>query len=286
MKTALIVLFTICCIPDQPFAQNEGQRTQQLINELKSLTNQAERDRTASFRFIDQLRELTARFDRPRGKRIIFDNFTDGELQRNPAWNSNSRNFRVTRNIGLLTQLNPTQADQPATRPNREQLLLGMLLEGALKNQQPASQTTDITRVDISTQARISNAFSITIKLSSLARYRRGSFEWGPYQGQHMESGYRLLFQGGTHPALKLLSYRRGLASVIEQHIQENMLEDGNSHKITWRRMANGLMTVFLDGRQVMQVHDRSYINHFNGLVMTNRGGDYGIRSVSVFGTN
>ena len=111
-----------------------------------------------------------------------------------------------------------------------------MLLEGAMKNRQPANHTAAIIRGDLSTQANISNAFAITVKLSATGRNNIGSFEWGPYQGQHMESGYRLLYQGGTHPALKLLSYRRGLSSVIAQHMQGNILEDGDMHKITWQR--------------------------------------------------
>ena len=64
------------------------------------------------------------------------------------------------------------------------------------------------------------------------------------------------------------------------------LLEDGNMHKITWQRSASGQMTVLFDGQQIMQVRDRSYRDPFNGFVMTNRGGDYAIRSVSIFGAN
>jgi len=285
MKTILMSLLVCCSVPIQLFAQPPTDRTQQLVKELKTLTNQAERNRAADRRFIDQLRDLTNRYDRPWGNRLIFDNFKDGELQRNPLWFSNSRNFWVTPSIGLRTQVQLAQIDRMVDKPSTEQLLLGMLLDGTMKNKQ-ANPTAAATRADLSTQADIPNAFAITIHISSLGRDQRGDFEWGVYQGQNMESGYRLSYQGGSKPSLKLLAYHRGATTIIDQFNRDRLLEDGHTHKITWQRTANGLMRVMVNGQRLMQVRDQSYRDHFSGLVMTNRGGDFAIRSISVSGTN
>ncbi|GAV20437.1 hypothetical protein MMIC_P1402 [Mariprofundus micogutta] len=292
MRAICIFVLLACCVQGQAFAQPADQKIQQLIDDLKQLTDQAERDRSANYRLIDQLRDLTARYDRPWRKRILFDDFSDGELQRNPAWHSNSQDFWVTRSIGLRSQLTHTPQQQQQTgKPQRtEEVLLGILLDGVMQNQNTRPQTRQQTRrpqtasrADISTAASIDNAFAIAIELSVLGRDRSGSYEWGPYQGKNMESGYRLVYQSGSRPSLKLLAYRRGMTSVVDQFEQGQLLEDGNSHHIGWQRTADGFMTVLVDNKVVMQVRDRSYRDRFSGFVMTNRGGEYGIRSVSIF---
>ena len=293
MRLLCLFVLLACCMPANGFARTAEQKTEQLINELKQLTDQAERDRSANYRLIDQLRDLTARYDNPWRKRILFDDFSDGELQRNPVWHSNSQDFWVTRSIGLRSQLSPAsqQNSQTSTTPQRtEEVLLGILLEGVLQNQnnQPQEQQQTrslhpVSRADISTAVSIDNAFAITVQLSALGRDQSGSFEWGPYQGQNMESGYRLVYQTGGRPSLKLLAYRRGMTAVIDTFEQGRLLEDGSSHQVTWQRSTDGLMTVLIDNKSVMQVRDRSYRDHFSGFVMTNRGGEYGVRSVSIF---
>jgi len=265
-------------------------KTQQLVNELKQLTDQAERDRSASYRLIDQLRDLSARYDWPWGKRILFDDFRDGDFLRNPVWYSSSNDFWVTRSVGLRTELDRRQTQprtiQPAPDRKREarEAIIGMILGGVGQNEPDFVPHARPLRADISSSLAINNAFAITMKLSAMGRNNRdSSFEFGPYQGRNMESGYRLVYRGGDRPALKLVSYLRGFTSVIDLYDHGKLLEDGNMHTINWRRTRNGQMNVLLDGKQILSVRDNSYRNRFSGFVMTNRGGDYGIRSVAIF---
>ena len=292
MKLLLLIIMTSVFMPLQSIAQpaTDKQKTQQLVDELKQLTDQAEQNRSASYRFIDQLRDLTARFDWPWGKEILFDNFRDGDFRQNPSWNTQSDAFWVTRSIGLQTQLsnrhnsrNDRQEQQSA-----EETLLGIIIESTINKQQSQRNRRFGTpdRADIYAAVPVSNAFAIKLKISAVGRDTQGgSFEWGPYQGQTADSGYRLVYQAGNRPTLKLLAYRRGMSSVIDLYDRGTLLEDGNMHEITWQRSANGQMTVFIDEQQIMQVRDRGYRNPFKGFVMTNRGGDYAIRSVSLSGT-
>jgi len=272
-------------------------KTQQLVNELKILTDQADQSRSASYRFIDQLRDLTARYDWPWGKRVLFDNFRDGDFRQNPVWYSSSNDFWVTRSVGLRTeldrQLNQPRTNQPAPQAHdrkREarEAIIGMILGGGIEQAEPEYRPSRTfahpVRADISTNIGIDNAFAITVKLSAMGRGgREGSFEFGPYQGRDMESGYRLVYQGGARPAFKLVSYRRQMTSVIDLYDRGKLLQDGNMHTLSWQRTRGGQMTVLLDGKQILSVRDRSYRDPFSGFVMTNRGGDYGIRSVSIF---
>ncbi len=297
MKLIRLLILLPLLVPIQSQAATDQAKTQQLVNELKTLTDQAEQNRSASYRFIDQLRDLTARYDWPWGKRVLFDDFRDGDFRQNPAWYSSSNDFWVTRSVGLRTeldrQLNQPRRSQPVPQAHdrkkeAREAIIGMILGAPIDQnapeQRPAGRFDRPVRADISTSLAIDNAFAIAIKLSAIGRNNRdGSFEFGPYQGQDMESGYRLVYRGGSRPALKLVSYRRHMISVIDLYDQGKLLEDGNLHTLNWQRTRGGLMTVLLDGKQILSVRDRSYRDAFSGFVMTNRGGDYGIRSVSIF---
>lgn len=293
MKLLPLFIIISLFIPTSATAQplTDKQTTQQLVDELKKLTDQAEQNRTASYRFIDQLRDLATRYDWPWGKEILFDNFRDGDFQRNPSWNSSSDAFWVTRSVGLQTQLSSrrgSRSDQEASQ-SVEETLLGIIIGSTVnKHQQKRDRRSSRPdRADIYAAVPISNAFAIMLKISSMGRdLHDGSFEWGPYQDQTADSGYRLVYQAGNRPALKLVAYRRGMSSVVDLYEKGKLLEDGNMHKIIWQRSANGLMTVLLDDQQIMQIRDRSYRDTFSGFVMTNHGGDYAIRSVSIFGTD
>ncbi|MDQ6996625.1 MAG: hypothetical protein Q9M82_04090 [Mariprofundus sp.] len=299
MKWIRLLLIMPLMAPMVVYAQpaNGNAKTQQLVNELKILTDQAEQNRSANYRLIDQLRDLTARYDWPWGKRVLFDNFRDGDFRQNPAWYSSSNDFWVTRSVGLRTELNresnqprtnqPAQSGHDRKREARE-AIIGMILGGGVEQTEPgyrpSRRINRPVRADISTNLGIDNAFAITIKLASIGRgNHEGSFEFGPYQGQDMESGYRLVYRGGANPALKLVSYRRHLTSVIDLYDRGKLLADGNIHTLDWQRTRSGQMTVLLDGKQILSVRDRSYRDSFSGFVMTNRGGDYSIRSVSIF---
>ena len=293
MKRILPFALLALLIPASANAQDlldESQKSQELVDELKRLTDQAERDRSASYRFIDQLRDLIARYDWPWGRQILFDDFQDGDFRSNPTWNSDSDAFWVTRSVGLRTQLSAyaSSSNNGNRKPSTKEVLLGILIEGATGQQQGGGESySSPGRADIHTAVPISNAFAITVQISSLGRGQQdGAFEWGPYQGRSLDSGYRLIYQGGERPVLKLIRYRSGMSAVIDAYDQGGLLEDGNLHEISWQRAADGLMTVLIDGRQVMQVRDKSYRQGFDGLGMTNRGGEYAVRSIAVYGPN
>ncbi len=295
IRLLVIALLMIPQLSTQIQAQPPGRSatTQQLVDELKRLTGQAERERTASYRFLDQLRELTARYDWPWNRRVLFDDFRDGDFARNPVWYANADNFWVTRSIGLRSQLQQAFASRDAQRqkqPTPEEAIIGMILGGVLQQEQQGDESQRgsrphaTQRADISTPLNLGNAFAITIRLSVLGRAGGGAFEFGPYQGQDRESGYRLAYLGGARPTLQLISYRRGFSSVLDAYQRGPLLGDGNMHTISWRRSASGVMQVLLNGKSLFSVRDRGYRGAFSGFVMTNRGGDYAIRSVTIDG--
>jgi len=267
-----------------------------MVDELHTIIDQGERTRSADYNFISSLRELAERYDQPWNQPLLFDDFNDGELHHNPTWQRGGDAFWVNRGIGLRSRLAPDSmtssgAGAPPRQQSTEEALLGAIL-GGLGNHHPEPQqqqrlsTSMPEQADLSTTVPVTAAFSITLQLADLGREHRGTFAWGPYQGEDQASGYRLVYQADLRPALKLTSFRRGLSSVIEIYDKGALLTDGANHTITWQRRRNGDMTVLLDGNKIMQARDRSYRNPFTGFVMSNHGGDYVIRSVSILGSS
>ncbi len=60
--------------------------TQELVEALRALINEADRGRAADPLFLRDLRDLADRFDNPWHARILFDDFRDGDYTRDPAW--------------------------------------------------------------------------------------------------------------------------------------------------------------------------------------------------------
>jgi hypothetical protein len=56
-------------------------------------------------------------------------------------------------------------------------------------------------------------------------------------------------------------------------------------HQIEWRRVPDGEMIVFLDGKEIIRTLDRADPDGFDGFTIANKGGDYTIRQIAIFGT-
>ena len=73
--------------------RDETGKTQELIEELNTLVDAAERSRAADRRFIRDLRNVLRRFDNPWQVRLLTEDFRDGDFQSNPAWIVESGEF-------------------------------------------------------------------------------------------------------------------------------------------------------------------------------------------------
>ena len=62
-------------------------------------------------------------------------------------------------------------------------------------------------------------------------------------------------------------------------------LEDKKTHRLEWTRSADGRMSVVLDGREILAATDLGLRGDFDGFRMVNRGGDYIIKRIAIYGT-
>jgi hypothetical protein len=190
----------------QPYDNQPAQtvdRSQELIDALNKLIDEADRARAADPRFLRDLRDLANRYDRPWRVTLLHDDFRDGDIAKNPAWTVKAGEYTIDWRDGLRSRIEPASATTAQdTQPQQDQgkqdagkALLGALLREVLKDpkdqgsqeqqtQQQAAPRT--TYSQIYSAVPITNAFAINLELSSYEK--RGRFAFGPYQGNQQSS--------------------------------------------------------------------------------------------------
>ena len=288
--TMILTLAPISSVQSQTeqFPAGEG-RTQELVEQLKDLLRTAEQDRRSNPAMTKQLRDLVRRYDWPWRVSLLYDDFRDGDYTYNPRWNVNGGEFRVARGSGLRSYFDPpsSQARRPVSRraDGSAMDLLGDLLIGTREREAEPAQASAKSEAEIFTRVGITNAFVIKADLN-IRRYtdRDTRIEFGPYQGDDRSSGYRLAYESGRRPSLTLIRFSPGRSAVIEMTDQDINLADGNSHAIEWRRSSDGEMLVLLDNKEILKTVDRAYDDAFDGFTMVNKGGEFELKRVAIFG--
>ena len=285
-----------------PGAGNE--QVQKLVDELRALTEEADRNRAADPRFLRDLRGLARRYDYPWRVRLISDDFRDGDYTANPAWTAAAGQFTVAWGGGLATEVRPrtVTAPMPTEEPRRRRELSGEDVAIALfgeifrdrsgssrQSRRPAPPPEPqkvLDPAEIFLPRPITNAFAIRAVVTgriSDDMAGRGGLEIGVYRGAERNAGYRLAYTPGK--GLALLGVNQWGSSVIDATRTDIALLDGKDHVIEWTRTDDGHMVVRLDGAEILARTDRGWRDPFDGFHLINRGGDYLLRSLTVDGT-
>ncbi|MDA1057580.1 MAG: hypothetical protein O3C65_02745 [Proteobacteria bacterium] len=262
-----------------------------MIDELRRLTDDADRARAADPVFLRDLRSLAARYDNPWRQRLVEDDFRDGEFAANPAWLVGTGEFFVSQS-GLESRTTAAVAARPnsgsGNTPSTEDVVVGvianLLTRRLTDDRTPSPQTAPqpASAAQIYLPAKISNPFSITAEIYQ--RTAGTSLELLVYQGAGRSAGYSLLFE----PGKKALLIRRASsgAAVVQESASAVTFTVNTIHALEWTRNADGFMTVRLDGNPVMETLDRGFRHPFDGFSLINRGGEYGLASVRIDGTS
>jgi hypothetical protein len=290
----LAIVFTVAPVLTGRAQMDPGQggeaRSQELVDHLKKVIREAEQDQRSSPSVARQLRDLVRRYDWPWRVSLLFDDFSDGDFTYDPRWIVNHGEFRVTRGAGLRSYFDPTPSgryrisDRRSDSPALE--LLGELLLSGRERAVGETQSSSKSESEIFTRVGITKAFSLKLQLN-IRNYvdRNNRLEFGPFQGEERSSGYRLAYESGGTPSLSLVRFGPNRSAVIEMVDQGIVLEDGNPHTIEWRRSNDGEMVVLLDSKEVIRTVDRAHDDPFDGFSVINKGGEFEVKQVSIFGT-
>ena len=270
------------------FDAGQGQ-AQALVEELRALINEADRGRAADPLFLRDLRDLADRFDNPWRRRIIFDDFRDGDYTRGPAWTVVSGAFAVDSRRGLLSRAGAAgvarDRGQDASAKDVAVGLLADLLAKSLGDEPSAeSRQAPAPRnraAEIALGQSITNAFSLTAEIAGGSG--AGDFEFIVFQGARRESGYRLVLVPDR--GISLLRYARGTSATIADARVALALTDGAGHIVQWTRTADGRMVVRFDGVAQIEATDRAFLDPFDGVSLITRGGEYRLASLGIDGT-
>lgn len=267
-----------------------GDRTQELVDQLKEVIRGAEQDRRSNPTTTKQLRDLVRRYDWPWRVSLLYDDFRDGDYTYNPRWVVNQGEFWVARGAGLRSNFDALGSTTRRTSDRRSDSpaleILGEILLGGRERDAGKSQVSLKSESEIFTRVGITNAFAAKLQLNLRSSTERNTrIEFGPYQGEDRSSGYRLAYDSGRTPTLSLLRFGPNRSAVIEIADQGISLEDGNPHTIEWRRGNDGEMVILLDNKAVIRTVDRAYDNSFDGFAVINKGGEFELKQVSIFGT-
>jgi len=274
--------------------------TQELVDKLNALINEAEKSRAADPVFLRDLRALTQGYAAAKPVSaldpvsvlnpvsVLSDDFSDGDFTANPVWSVSEGRFWIEKNWGLRSAITAASAAAPEQQTKKAGgkdlalAIFGAVLQQATKNKSEPTQKAAATQqiAAIHSSVAIANAFSIEFEISSWQP--QGQIDIGPFQGTNTNSGYRLSYAPGG--ALALLRITAQGTSVIKQSTKSVPLEDQKSHTIVWSRDPRGLMSVAIDGNAIFSTTDRSFSDPFDGIAITNRGGDYIIKRIAVSG--
>ena len=258
------------------------------LDDLRGITDEAERTRAANRSVIAQLRDVIRRYDWPWRVALFSDDFRDGNFDKAPAWRVVMGNFQVKADLGLRVWFKPPKKTATKKKDDSAKQLLGAILGEIFKqpDSREADESVSATHSEIYLRVPITNAFVIKVRLVSLRKPgKAGRLSIGPYQGNDRAVGYRLVYVAGKRPAIELVRFSRSGSAVIEAQNLEAGLEDGRFHDLEWRRAPDGTMSVLIDGTQVLETIDRRLRDPFAGLSIITPKGNFGIRQISADGT-
>jgi len=267
-------------------AENNNQA---LIDDMTGLLDQAEKDRSANTRFLKQARDLLRSYEWPWQTSLLEESFRDGDYTRSPVWVVDSGKFKVVRGQGLQSQAStPSTAPTAVTQgqPNDAvSLILDILRQGTATNQtqQAAPVATRLVPAAIHTVVPITNSFLIEVDVSSLVNSADSGFSIGPYQGERRDTGYQLVYRGGSRPALELHRFTAGRNAIVEVREDITLLDDA-IHTLIWLRRNDGEMSVLLDGIEMFTTSDRGLRDAFSGFMLVDETGEFSFSRVSIHG--
>lgn len=277
--------------PDGKQAQAETSQVQGLVDELNTLIDAADTARAADPKFLRDLRDLARRFDWPWRKRVLFDDFSDGNVTAGPAWTVGGAPVTVDRFDGLRSRVSmeapqaTTQNQQSSDSGDVAVQILGALLKqrsGETEKPKPAPKRHEESI--LATSAGTANQFAMQANII-FANAVNGYIEMGVIQGTN-GLGYRIgIRPAARDAAVEILRVSSRGSSVVDSAVVAaatwSKQQATQPKSVLFTRDDVGNMNISIDGTVVLTANDRAFRDGFDGFIVRNGGGDYVVKSIS-----
>ena len=278
---------------DRPSEQERagGGTVHELVRDLEALVEEAESANAADPRFLQDLRERIDDYEAAPSLQLptaVRDDFYDGDFANDPRWIVANGAFSVDPDLRLRSVV---RVPQPAARKPIETIEdLAERAKGTLGDILRKREDMDVAKAapkpaEIFTRAAIGNAFSLKAEFSSRIAIKGARLEIDVFQGITHASGYRLVYLPGSGQPIQLARFDRTGIKTIGKHVDDLVLEDGYNHQLALERAADGVMTVTVDGAEVIRITSTALSGPFAGVAIVNSGGDYAVRRIALYST-
>ena len=207
-----------------------------------------------------------------RGRVMLRDGFDDGNYDLNPVWKVLGQSFTVENGM-----LKSSVTLSPQTQEDRQRALVAGLLQQVFGVQLAQEPNT----AGIATGVSFPNDYALTFTLRETSN-RPGRINLGAYTGNNATHGYRLLYDGQAAQSLAIIAGSPSGFTTVASTSQGPKLDDGNSHRVTINRTANGRLAVAIDDAPVLSVTDQSITASHEGVSFVNASGDWEIDQVEL----
>jgi hypothetical protein len=279
--------------PDGKQAPAGDSQVQGLVDELNKLIDTATSAGAAHPNFLRDLRDLAQRFDWPWRKRVLFDDFSDGNVTAGPAWTVGGAPVTVDRFDGVRFRVS-MEAPQAATQTQKSSepedvavQILGQLLKQRSSSSETKQQAPAPKRHEesiLATSAATANQFALQADIV-FANAVNGYIEMGVIQGTN-GLGYRVGIRPAARDAaveiLRVSSRGSGVVDSARVAAATWATQQAAQPKsVLFTRDDTGNMNVSIDGTVVLTANDRAFRDGFDGFIVRNGGGDYVVKSIS-----
>lgn len=299
MRASLLIILFVWLLAGPALAA--GQSEKPLLEELRALAEKARRQQAADRWLQRALDDLVARYDRPWQRTLFFDDFRDGDFNRNPRWELLEGHFEVRRNRGLVAsdddttrRDSPQESDRNSGGDARRKEDLGAALVGALLQQalgpgpdkNEAEPARPLRHGPDRLRARVNatNAFALNATLSA-SEEPPTRLELALLQSPKARYGYRLRLQTGPRGFIELERIRNGRGAIVENVPLNQVFGDGRLHDLAWQQASDGTVKVMLDEKPLFEVRDRAFRDGYPWLELRHDSGDLTLRALRIEGT-
>jgi len=261
---------------------SQKTQQQQMVERLNVLINKAEKAHAADKNFIHDLRDVLNEYTQslPAGSQLLYEDFTDGTVSKNPAWLGPGASFRLERGRGMYSRTVKSSNTKKSSDKELAEALLGALFKTD-KNKSTVGHHGPASSATLYVRTPVSNTFSV--KASINIRSSQGHIALGLFHGRPTGESYQLVFMPGNSASVKLQhTSARGTTTIkTTDHLKAPA---NHTYKLIWTRDNKGNMRVDLDGKTILQTIDTSIRDAFDGFSVTNSGSEFYLRTVELSG--